>query len=102
MKLSARSKLVKPAVTLALAAKAQALRAQGIDLANFTASGVTGRTTWFSSWGGAFTDGHYGYLAPFTVLGSPDGADGLGRVRERDCAGVGRPARRGGVPTGTP
>jgi len=37
MKLSARSKLVKPAVTLALAAKAQVLRAQGLDLANFTA-----------------------------------------------------------------
>ena len=37
MKLSARTKLIKPAVTLALAAKAQALRAQGVDLANFTA-----------------------------------------------------------------
>lgn len=37
MKLSERTKLIKPAVTLALAAQAQALRAQGIDLANFTA-----------------------------------------------------------------
>jgi len=37
MKLSGRSKLIKPAVTLALAAKAQSLRAQGIDVVNFTA-----------------------------------------------------------------
>ncbi len=37
MKLSERSKAIKPAVTLALAAKAQAIRAEGIDLVNFTA-----------------------------------------------------------------
>lgn len=37
MKLSERSKLIKPAITLALAAKAQAMRFQGIDVANFTA-----------------------------------------------------------------
>lgn len=37
MKLSERSKLIKPSVTLALAAKAQAMRAQGVDLVNFTA-----------------------------------------------------------------
>ena len=37
MKLSERSKLIKPAVTLALAAKAQTMRAEGIDLVNFTA-----------------------------------------------------------------
>jgi aspartate aminotransferase len=37
VKLSERTKLIKPAVTLVLAAKAQTLRAQGIDLANFTA-----------------------------------------------------------------
>ena len=37
MKVSERSKLVKPSVTLALAAKAQAMRAQGVDLVNFTA-----------------------------------------------------------------
>lgn len=37
MDLSERSKAIKPAVTLALAAKAQALRAQGVDLVNFTA-----------------------------------------------------------------
>jgi aspartate aminotransferase len=37
MKLSDRTKLIKPAVTLALAAKAQVMRAEGIDLVNFTA-----------------------------------------------------------------
>ena len=37
MKLSKRTQAIKPAVTLALAAKAQALRAQGVDLVNFTA-----------------------------------------------------------------
>ena len=37
MKLSERSKAIKPAVTLALAAKAQAIRAEGVDLVNFTA-----------------------------------------------------------------
>ncbi len=37
MKLSGRTKLIKPSVTLALAAKAQAMRAEGIDLVNFTA-----------------------------------------------------------------
>ncbi len=37
MKVSERSKLVKPSVTLALAAKAQAMRARGVDLVNFTA-----------------------------------------------------------------
>lgn len=37
MRLSERSKLVKPSVTLALAAKAQVIRAEGIDLVNFTA-----------------------------------------------------------------
>ncbi len=37
MKVSERSKLVKPSVTLALAAKAQAMRSQGVDLVNFTA-----------------------------------------------------------------
>jgi aspartate aminotransferase len=37
MRLSERSKVIKPAVTLALAARAQAMRAQGIDVANFTA-----------------------------------------------------------------
>ncbi len=37
MKLSERSKLIKPSVTLALAAKAQVIRAEGVDLVNFTA-----------------------------------------------------------------
>jgi aspartate aminotransferase len=37
MKLSERTKSVKPSVTLALAAKALALRAQGLDVVNFTA-----------------------------------------------------------------
>ena len=37
MRLSDRSKLIKPAVTLALAAKAQKMRAEGVDLVNFTA-----------------------------------------------------------------
>jgi len=37
MRLSERSKAIKPAITLALAAKAQVLRAQGVDLVNFTA-----------------------------------------------------------------
>lgn len=37
MKLSDRTKLIKPSVTLALAAKAQVMRAEGIDLVNFTA-----------------------------------------------------------------
>lgn len=37
MKLSDRTKLIKPAVTLAIAAKAQKLRAQGVDLVNFSA-----------------------------------------------------------------
>jgi len=37
MKLSERSKVIKPAVTLALAAKAQTMRAEGVDLVNFTA-----------------------------------------------------------------
>lgn len=37
MKLSDRTKLIKPAVTLAIAAKAQKLRAQGVDLINFSA-----------------------------------------------------------------
>jgi aspartate aminotransferase len=37
MKLSERSKAIKPSVTLALAAKAQILRAEGVDLVNFTA-----------------------------------------------------------------
>lgn len=37
MKLSERTKLIKPAVTLAIAAKAQKLRAEGVDLVNFSA-----------------------------------------------------------------
>src|SRR5213594_906964 len=37
MRLSERSKAIKPAVTLALAAKAQTMRAAGIDLVNFPA-----------------------------------------------------------------
>jgi aspartate aminotransferase len=37
MKLSERSGKIKPSVTLALAAKAQVLRAEGVDLVNFTA-----------------------------------------------------------------
>ncbi|MGH7769865.1 MAG: pyridoxal phosphate-dependent aminotransferase [Candidatus Binatia bacterium] len=37
MKLSKRTAGIKPSVTLALAAKAQVLRAEGVDLANFTA-----------------------------------------------------------------
>jgi aspartate aminotransferase len=37
MKLSKRTEALKPSVTLALAAKAQALRAQGMDLVSFTA-----------------------------------------------------------------
>ncbi|MFQ5541867.1 MAG: pyridoxal phosphate-dependent aminotransferase, partial [Candidatus Binatia bacterium] len=37
MKLSERTKSIKPSVTLALAAKALALRAQGLDVVNFTA-----------------------------------------------------------------
>lgn len=37
IRVSERSKAIKPAVTLALAAKAQVLRAEGIDVANFTA-----------------------------------------------------------------
>jgi aspartate aminotransferase len=37
MELSERTKVIKPAVTLALAAKAQTMRAEGIDLVNFTA-----------------------------------------------------------------
>jgi aspartate aminotransferase len=37
MRLSERSKAIKPAVTLALAAKAQVLRAEGVDVVNFTA-----------------------------------------------------------------
>ena len=37
MKISERTKAIKPSVTLALAAKALALRAQGIDVVNFTA-----------------------------------------------------------------
>jgi aspartate aminotransferase len=37
MKLSDRTKLIKPAVTLAIAAKAQKLRSQGVDLVNFSA-----------------------------------------------------------------
>ncbi len=37
MKLSKRTQAIKPSVTLALAAKAQVLRAEGIDLVNFTA-----------------------------------------------------------------
>jgi aspartate aminotransferase len=37
MRLSARTKSIKPSVTLALAAKALALRAQGLDVVNFTA-----------------------------------------------------------------
>ncbi|MBI2540002.1 MAG: pyridoxal phosphate-dependent aminotransferase [Deltaproteobacteria bacterium] len=37
MKLSDRTKLIKPSVTLALAAKAQVMRAEGVDLVNFTA-----------------------------------------------------------------
>ena len=37
MKLSDRTRLIKPSVTLALAAKAQVMRAEGIDLVNFTA-----------------------------------------------------------------
>jgi aspartate aminotransferase len=37
MRLSKRTQAIKPSVTLALAAKAQVLRAEGIDLVNFTA-----------------------------------------------------------------
>jgi aspartate aminotransferase len=37
MKLSRRTEALKPSVTLALAAKAQSLRAQGVDLVSFTA-----------------------------------------------------------------
>lgn len=37
MKLSERTKTIKPSVTLAIAAKAQRLRAQGVDLVNFSA-----------------------------------------------------------------
>ena len=37
MKLSERTKFIKPAVTLAIAAKAQKLRAAGVDLINFSA-----------------------------------------------------------------
>src|SRR3990172_8071208 len=37
MKLSERTKFIKPAVTLAIAAKAQKLRSQGVDLINFSA-----------------------------------------------------------------
>lgn len=37
MRLSERTKSIKPSVTLALAAKALALRAQGLDVVNFTA-----------------------------------------------------------------
>jgi len=37
MKLSARVKVIKPSVTLAVTARAQALRSQGIDLVNFAA-----------------------------------------------------------------
>ena len=37
MRLSKRTKSIKPSVTLALAAKALALRAQGLDVVNFTA-----------------------------------------------------------------
>jgi aspartate aminotransferase len=37
MKLSARSKAIKPSVTLAVTAKAQSLRAQGVDVVTFAA-----------------------------------------------------------------
>jgi len=37
MKIGKRTQGIKPSVTLALAAKAQVLRAEGVDLANFTA-----------------------------------------------------------------
>ncbi|MFQ5851502.1 MAG: pyridoxal phosphate-dependent aminotransferase [Candidatus Binatia bacterium] len=37
MKLSERTRGIKPSVTLALAAKARAMRAQGVDVLNFTA-----------------------------------------------------------------
>lgn len=37
MKLSERAQVIKPSVTLAVTAKAQALRSQGIDLVSFTA-----------------------------------------------------------------
>jgi len=37
MKLSERTKTIKPAVTLAIAAKAQKLRSEGIDVVNFSA-----------------------------------------------------------------
>ncbi|MGH7774733.1 MAG: pyridoxal phosphate-dependent aminotransferase [Candidatus Binatia bacterium] len=37
MKVSERTKVIKPAVTLAIAAKAQKLREQGVDLVNFSA-----------------------------------------------------------------
>ncbi|MBI4529641.1 MAG: pyridoxal phosphate-dependent aminotransferase [Deltaproteobacteria bacterium] len=37
MKLSERTKVIKPSVTLAIAAKAQKLRSQGVDLVNFSA-----------------------------------------------------------------
>lgn len=37
MKLSARAKVIKPSVTLAVTARAKALRSQGIDLVNFAA-----------------------------------------------------------------
>lgn len=37
MKLSERTKAIKPSVTLAIAAKAQRLRAEGVDLVNFSA-----------------------------------------------------------------
>ncbi len=37
MKLSERTKLIKPSVTLVIAAKAQKLRAEGVDLVNFSA-----------------------------------------------------------------
>jgi aspartate aminotransferase len=37
MKVSQRTQLIKPSVTLAVTAKAQALRSQGVDLVNFAA-----------------------------------------------------------------
>ena len=37
MKLSGRIKAIKPSITLALAAKTLELRAQGLDVINFTA-----------------------------------------------------------------
>ena len=44
-----------------------------VDLANFTAGGVSMQYNLFSSFGGSFTDGRYGYLVPYTGLGGLSG-----------------------------